>query len=121
MRDDNGRLMRDESNGSNMNIEVRDERIFLRVKQKDDRISIGELRVNGFDYGLVTFKYENEHEYGKRECVIGNYIENNERFDYLFTIPLNDKIYYIDTSNKNKSKVHYNYGNEIFIRKSASR
>jgi hypothetical protein len=118
MRDDNGRIREDEPNGSVMNLVVRGDRIFIKVKQKGDRISVGELVVSSFDFGVITYKYENEHEYGKRDCIIGSYVENGESYDYIFTIPTNNKVYYVKKeSNSDQHVVKYNYGDELFIRK----
>lgn len=120
MREDNGRLKSDEPNGSVLNVTLKKDRIYLKLKQSDSRIWNGELKVETFDYGLVTYKYENDHEYGKRECIIGNYQENNKTFDYIYLIPTNNKIYYIEEIERGKSIVNYNYGEEIFIRERKS-
>ena len=116
MRQDNSRLRQDNPNGSELNVQVSGSRIFLKLKH-DNRLWIGELKVDGFDYGIVTYKYENQHEYGKRECVIGSYEENEATFDYLYLMPVNNKIYHIQKIDSENQKVIYDYGDEIFIRK----
>ena len=117
MRKDKGNVREDAPNGSVLNIHILQDRIKLTLRQIDNREWEGELRIENYDYGLVTYKYKSEHEYGKRECVIGTFPENGETFDYLFLIPTNDKIYFIKEIENGKSTVEYNYRNEIFIRK----
>lgn len=116
MSKENGRMKSDIPNGSSLNVSLSQDRIYLKLKQSDSRKWKGELRVETFDYGLVTYKYEDDHEYGKRECIIGNYKENDKVFDYIYLIPTNNKIHYIQNDNDQRGIVEYNYGDEIFIR-----
>lgn len=122
MREDNGRIRNDNPNGSVMNLQIQKDRIFIKVKQIGNRISNGELVISSFDYGVVTYKYENEHEYGKRDCIIGSYIENGDCYDYLFTIPTDNRVYYVKKhTTPDQYLVKYNYGDELFLRKRVSR
>ncbi len=122
MREDDGRKRQDAPNGSKMNLQLDKDRIFIRVRQVDHRTSIGELTIDRFDYGIVTYKYENEHEYGKRECVIGSYEENSKQYDYLYLIPTNNRVYYVhEHTTKGQHLVKYHYGDELFLRKRVRR
>ena len=113
MREDDGRIRQDNPNGSKLSISIKRDRLNL-ILIHDNRRWNGVFKLESYNFGIVTYKYEREHEYGKRECVIGSYIENGEKYDYLFLIPTNNKIYFIDCE---KHVVKYDYGNELFIRK----
>lgn len=120
MREDNGRIRQDNPNGSTLNIQIFRDRLYLKLLDIKDRKWIGELKIEGYNFGVVTYKYEKEHEYGKKECTIGTFVENGDTYDYLYFIPTNNRIYYIQKIDNDKQSVKYNYGDEIFIRKRAS-
>jgi hypothetical protein len=120
MKEEDGRIRQENPNGSLVNIQLMKGQIYLNLKQPDSKKWIGELKFDSFGFGMVTFKYETRHEYGKRECVMGHYLENGDTYDYLFLTPVNNKIYYIETIRNQNQRVRYSYGDEIFIRKRAS-
>ncbi|MCK4665065.1 MAG: hypothetical protein KAT68_19510 [Bacteroidales bacterium] len=116
MRSDNGRKRKEYPNGSTANIRINKNRIYLTLKENNNRKWHGEIQMESFGFGRVNYKYENEHEYGKKECVISSYKEKGTIFDYIFIIPTNNRIHYIEKMNNKKQTVVYNYGDEILIR-----
>lgn len=115
MKSENGRIKEETPNGSSVNIKINQGRIYLHLVQNDKREWHGELLMDSNGFGIVSYKYTDAHEYGKRQCTIGFYQEGGKKIDYLFLSPLNDRIYYIN-NHGDKSTVVYNYGDEIFIR-----
>jgi hypothetical protein len=81
----------------------------------------GQVSMSDFGFGTLFFKYENEYEYGKRDCIIGSYTENGVQYDYIFLIPTNNRIYQISNLGNNNFEPVYDYGNEVLIRQSKSR
>ena len=120
MKKEDGRIREENPNGSKMHIVVKGGKIYLKLRQSDDRLWTGELIIQQDNFGIVGLKYADKHEYGRRECFISKFIENDITFDFLFMTPLNDRIYYIDRQEDNKLKAHYNYDIEILIRRGAS-
>ncbi|PZR27321.1 MAG: hypothetical protein DI535_10870 [Citrobacter freundii] len=114
MQKSNGRLREENSNGSVVNVKVNNGAIFITLKH-DNRVWKGELIMQGSDLGVVAYKYTDCHEYGKRECVLGNFSEYDSKFDFIFLTPINDTIYYLEPSGENMI-ANYNYGREILIR-----
>lgn len=119
MRPENGRFRQDNPNGSIAKVVVKKKTLQIILEQVDKRKWIGELKMGSFEFGILTFKYEKEHEYGRRECIIGSYSENGKIFDYLFLIPTNNRIYTIQQSN-DLLNVKYNYGDEVLVRERTS-
>lgn len=115
MSSENGRIRDSNPNGSTANINITRGKITVTLKH-DDRKWEGQIKMLDFNFGMLTLKYENEHEYGRRDCIIGSYIENAKKYDYLFLMPSNPKIYYLTNEKDNRSIPHYQYGNEILIR-----
>ncbi|RNI34809.1 hypothetical protein EFY79_14060 [Hanamia caeni] len=120
MKKSNGRIREDYPNGAKMHIIVKHGKIYLKLRQSDERLWTGELIIQQDNFGIVGLKYTDMHEYGRRECVIGKFVENGILFDFLFLTPLNGRIYYIDKQDDSKSIVHYNYDTEILIRQGGS-
>jgi len=121
MKAEDGRIREDVPNGAKMNIRVKRGKIYLTLLQsQDDRVWKGELIIQQDNFGVVGYKYQDKHEYGKRECIVGNYVENTTIFDFLFLTPLNDTIYFIERQADDRFKANYNYGREIVIRKRSS-
>lgn len=116
MREDNGRMIQDLPNGSTANINIKKKRIYITLVEKEGRKWYGELQMERFGFGILTLKYDGDHEYGKRECIIGSYEENGKMIDYIFMIPTINTIYYIKNIDADKQGVVYNYGNEILTR-----
>lgn len=119
MRHENGRIRQENPNGSIAKVVVKKKTLQIILEQVDKRKWIGELKIESFEFGILTFKYEMEHEYGRRECIIGSYSENGKIFDYLFLIPTNNRIYTIQQSN-DLLNVKYNYGDEVLVRERTS-
>jgi hypothetical protein len=102
MKKENGRIREDKPNGSTVTIPYEKGNNFtIKLKQNDDRIWIGKLKIVDENIGSLHFRYknENEHEYGFKDVFIGEEIENGKKYDVLFLI--------------GKGK---DYGNEIFLR-----
>lgn len=121
MKKEDGRVREDSPNGSSVNIDIKKGRIYLTLKQNDGRKWLGELNMDRFGFGIVSYKYVDKHEYGKRECFIGSYTEGGKTFDYLFLTPTNDKIYTIKKTGEDNLSGEYNYGDEIIIRERPSK
>jgi hypothetical protein len=117
MAQKNGRIRQDNSNGSFMNINIMNKVIYIKVCH-NSRIYNGEIVLSDSNYGVLTFKYEKEHEYGKKDCIIGSYIENNIIYDYFFLIPTTNNILSLKKQEIiDQYIVEYNYSNELFLRK----
>ena len=114
MSKENGRVRNESPNGAIASVTLEKAKIKISLKH-DDRKWIGEVQMLGFGFGILTLKYENEHEYGKRDCVIGSYVEDGKSYDYIFLIPDTNKIF---SMKKNGDGLipEYDYGNEILIR-----
>lgn len=121
MKKEDGRIRENTPNGSLLNINVKGDKVDLILKQPDQERWVGELRFEKFGFGTVSLKYENRHEYGRRECVLGSFVEDGVTFDYLFLTHVNNRIYYIERQDEKKQTVTYIYGDELFIRSRASR
>lgn len=121
MKKEDGRIRQESPNGSTLSIRLKSDRLQLLLKQTDTENWSGELLFTGVDHGVVTYKYKSRHEYGQRNCFIGSFEEEGQIFDYLFLSPINNKIYYIEKIDANKEKAVYNYDDEVYIRKRASR
>lgn len=114
MKEDNGRIREDHSNGSIANISIKNKKLEIALKH-DAREWIGEIQMINSNFGILTFKYKNENEFGKRDCAIGFYLESGKIYDYLFFTPLQNRIYSIKTTEAGLIP-KYNYGDEILIR-----
>gem|GEM_PF-3780029 len=119
MRADNGRLAESNSDGSVVNIQhIEGNRLLVRLKQQSDgRIWEGELKMETHNVGKLFAKYVNEHEYRFMNVYIGVEEVEGIKYDYIFTMPTNDNLYYMELKPDNKILPHYNYGREVFRRK----
>ena len=117
MRKDDGRLREDASNGSTATISVKNKRIQIILEHTgtDKRKWMGELQMISFGFGIISLKYTDKHEYDKRDCIIGSYLENGEKIDYLFLTSTRNKVYVIKKDN-DQFIPEYNYDNEILVR-----
>lgn len=114
MSEENNRVRNEFPNGAVANITLKNRKINI-ILMHDNRKWIGEVQMLDFGFGILTFKYENENEYGKRDCILGSYIEDGISYDYLFLIPSNNKIFSI----KKDGDIlipEYDYGNEVLVR-----
>ena len=119
MKNEDGRVREDQPNGSKVNLKIKKGKIYIRL-QHDNREWKGELIMHHNNFGIVTFKYIDKHEYGSRECIIGEFEESGQKFDYIFLIPLNNKLYFLEAQSDGKQRPVYNYNNEILIREKIS-
>ena len=121
MKKSNERLREDCPNGSKANIKVVNGKINIKLEQQKESDSVrtweGEIIIQQPNFGVIIYKYIDEHEYGRRECVIGEYIEGTNKFDFIFLTPLNDTIYFIEKQEDGRLIPTYNYEREILIRK----
>ncbi len=118
MLPENSRIKGD-LNGATANILLKENKVLIRLRH-NDREWEGELLMERFGFGVVTVKYKNEHEYGKRECVIGSYTENDMTYDYIFLYPLNSQIYYLKQIESGDYLPVYHYGTELLERPRAN-
>ena len=115
MKEDNGRI-KDKLTGAVASISLSSRRKKIKIKLKhDDREWEGELEMGKFGFGLLSLKYKNEHEYCKRECIIGSYIEDSKTFDYLFFEPIKYKIAILKQEGEGLVP-EYVYGSELLLR-----
>jgi hypothetical protein len=118
MQESNGRLINKTPDGSTVNIQhVEGNRLKIRLKQSDNRIWEGELNMQNKSFGTLFAKYVGEHEYRFMNVYIGVDVEGSIEYDYIFTMPTNDNLYYMEHRTDNKIIPHYNYGREVFRRK----
>jgi hypothetical protein len=114
MSKEDSRVRNDKPNGAVANITLENIKIKI-ILMHENRKWIGEVQMLDFGFGILTLKYENENEYGKRDCIIGSYIENGETYDYIFLIPNTNKIFSIKKDG-DRLIPEYDYGNEILIK-----
>src|SRR5690606_968476 len=114
MKESDNRFRNESPNGAIANISLETSSINIILKH-DGRKWKGKVRMLDYELGILTLKYENEHEYSKRDCIIGSYTEDGKMFDYILLIPVLNTIFRIDNKD-NKLIPKYNYGNEILIR-----
>lgn len=118
MRPENGRI-KGNRNGATANVSLKENKVFIRLRH-NNREWEGELLMERFGFGVVTVKYKDAHEYGKRECVIGSYTENGLTVDYLFLYPVDPQIYYLRQNENGDYLPVYHYGTELLERQRAS-
>ena len=114
MSKENGRVRNENPNGAIANITLNKRKLKIVLKH-DNREWAGEVQMLDFGFGILTLKYSKEHEYGKRDCIMGTYIEDGKIYDYLFLIPNTNKIFFIKKDGDGLIP-EYDYGNEVLIR-----
>jgi len=119
MKKEEGRVREDQPNGSKVNLKIKKDKIYIRL-QHGNREWKGEIIMHQNHFGVVTYRYIDKHEYGRRECIIGEFEENGHKFNYIFLVPLDNKLYYIETQHDGKLRPLYNYGEEILVREKIS-
>lgn len=109
---EDGRKLKDESNGSLANVRVNACKmmIYITLKEDNGRKWEGELNMKGYGFGTLIYKYSDKHEYGHKDCYIGK----NDDGNYIYITPVNRKI--ISLKEGEKLSIEYDYGNEILLR-----
>jgi hypothetical protein len=115
MRKDNNRLPDFSKVQSKVNIRTQCGKFILELAHGDS-IWKGEISMLSGNYGILTYHYLERFEFGRRECFVSNYVLDGEKYDYIFIVPITNKIYYQPET----SEPLYDYGNEVLVRKSKS-
>lgn len=98
MKLENGRIPNDQGNGTFVNIRYLSENTLeyrwiekykdSTIKEADKRRSGGKIYMEKGNFGNLSFQYfkPGEHEYGFKKLFVIEGFENNEKYDYIFTI-----------------------------------
>jgi len=103
MRPENGRSPNNDPNGSKANLRIIDRNnLIIKVRENKKRTWIGFLSIKHRSFGEMSWKYENEYEFGMKRFFLEMVEEDNFVEDTIFVQPFEP------------SK---DYGSELFLRR----